>query len=166
MTLQCYCLRCDLLTGRKIYQSAEEIHQNIKLNKSQGMTEDPLLRTHLEGFLILLALSSLFSSFFLAQLSPIPTKCEQVFSRSIRNYSIQTRSWDLKLTVGADKISMKIRLGSCISSRDGRWLIACPWRCTTLSMVNVASKADELQQSRSSCFKNMNMSRCFISCEG
>lgn len=26
-----YCLRCDLLTGRKIYQSTVEIHQNIRI---------------------------------------------------------------------------------------------------------------------------------------
>lgn len=138
------------------------------MNKSQGMTEDPSLRTHLEGFLILLALSSLFSSFFffLAQLSPIPTKCEQVFFKT--HQELFCTDQELRLDAnGADKISVKIRLGSCISSRDGRWLIDCSWRCTTLSMANVTPKADELQQSRSSCFKNMSMSCCFISwCEG
>lgn len=102
-----------------MYQSTEEIHQNskIQLNKSQRMTEDPLLRTHIEGFLVLLA--SCIKQHFLFFLF--------FFLRPDRNYSTQIRSWDLKLTAGADTISMKISL-------NGRWLLAYPWRCTTLSM--------------------------------
>lgn len=111
-----------------------------------------------------LALNSLFFFsffFFSVQLNSIPAKGEEVFSRPVRNYSTQIRSWDLKLTVGADIISMKIRL-------NGRCLLAYPWRCTALSMQILLWRQMNFQQIRSSCYKNMNMSRSFYIfwCEG